>query len=130
MGKKDYEISIEEKKFINYLKKYYLGIRVNFINNEIKRNSELQNFKEEESYNIDVDSFNGEWIQQIENKHVHKILINLPKNQKAVVTGVIFENVPLSEIAKKIGISKQLAYSYKKKFIDSVKDGLITRNMS
>lgn len=116
MKQKDYELCLEEKKFINYIKKYYCGIRVNFINNEIKRNKELQNLNEE-IHHIDDNILKNNWLEQIENRDIYQILISLPEVQREVVTKVIFENVPLSEVAQKVGISKQLAYAYKKKFI-------------
>lgn len=117
-------IPLVERKFINYLKKWYLGARTEFIKKEIKRNSELEidigsdEISDERANGSYVNSFGDDWIEDIENKELYWLIKNLPDKRRDVVGSVIIRNQPLSDVAEKLHISKQLAHAYKAQFLE------------
>ncbi|WIV13375.1 hypothetical protein [Proteiniborus sp. MB09-C3] len=67
-------------------------------------------------------------LEGILERHLISYLKKLPKNKKLLIYKNIIENKSLTDSAREIGISKQLAYSYKKQVLENCKK--ILENMT
>ena len=126
------EISITERKFINYLKKWLIGNRNQFIKRDIKRKEEMNNYKvyiendnekysNQEKFYSSINLSENNWYNIIENKKLYNYSKCLSKNQNHIVYKVIIENEPISIASKEINISKQLANYYKSTYLKAAK---------
>lgn len=115
------DICLSERKFIVYLTKWLVGERIKYIKMDIKRNAEFNaEFLELCSECISEYSFvedYNDWFELIENKSLYFYVKNLGKNRKCVVFKNIILGESITEVAKDLGISKQLANAYKHDFI-------------
>ncbi|MGF7057434.1 hypothetical protein [Brassicibacter mesophilus] len=113
-----------ERYLISYLKKWYLGKRIDFIKKDIKKREELSNdiCNKNTIVSEDIVTLNEDnWIEYIENRKIFYYFKSLPKNKIQIIYKNIVENKSLTNSAKEIGISKQLAYSYKKQILENCK---------
>lgn len=114
-------ICLSERKFIVYLTKWLFGERIKYIKMDIKRNAEFIELYSECIFEYSFVEDYNDWVDLIENKSLYFYIKNLDENRKCVVFKNIILGESITEVAKDLGISKQLANAYKQHFIRDAK---------
>ncbi|WP_127529875.1 sigma-70 RNA polymerase sigma factor region 4 domain-containing protein [Paenibacillus kobensis] len=121
-------LSITERKFISYITKYLHGEKLRFLKEAQQTNKHDRVYDFEKFSNALIyyeQKFTSDWNHHVESEELYNLINKLPPKQKFIIVNNLFGGMPLSHCADKLGISKQLAFSYKKSFIDKARKTLV-----